>query len=288
MCIRDRDTTLMLSFADLLIYEDLEVGSKILVPVGFLFKYYKYLTKYLRLFIIKKYNEGVLNKNILTSATNLWTFAWKNLKIQTDRLDETSPTNIEFKKLLNEFHQNLFINKSMVKDYPELKDAIDEYDNMVFYINSSRALFKHIDDKSGYSGTTIESLTIQMADKELSKHTHSLRSLRSSEAQSLPQPPLILPPPPQLATKTHSSNPSTSHITHSTTQSTTSAIHNGGAHLQHRLSQIPLYDKYNYEDSELDNPTQGTKISKQFILNKLDNLLRNEIYTMQTLTKSIQ
>ena len=36
------DTTLMLSYADLLAYEDLSTNSTVLVPVGFLFKYYKY------------------------------------------------------------------------------------------------------------------------------------------------------------------------------------------------------------------------------------------------------
>jgi hypothetical protein len=59
------DTALMLSYADLLAYENLETSCKVLVPVGFIFKYYKYLTKYLRLFVIKKYANNTLSENFL-------------------------------------------------------------------------------------------------------------------------------------------------------------------------------------------------------------------------------
>lgn len=166
------DTTLMLSYADLLAYEDLSSGINILVPVGFLFKYYKYLTKYLRLFVIKKYYEGTLNSTFLNSATNLWNYIWKKLKINTSLISETDEINIAYKKILNEFHQNLFINKTLLNEYPELKEPIDEYSILVYYINSSRALFKKVDEKSGHIGESLESITIQMADQELSKHSN--------------------------------------------------------------------------------------------------------------------
>ena len=165
------DTTLMLSYADLLAYEDLSTNSIVLVPVGFLFKYYKYLTKYLRLFVVKKYYEGTLNGTFLNAAKNLMTYIWKNLKINTSLISETDEINIAYKKILNEFHQNLFINKKLLNEYPELKDPIDEYSIMVYYINNSRALFKKVDEKSGHAGETLESITIQMADQELSKHS---------------------------------------------------------------------------------------------------------------------
>lgn len=165
------DTTLMLSYADLLAYEDLSTNSTVLVPVGFLFKYYKYLTKYLRLFVVKKYYEGTLNGTFLNAAKNLWTYIWKTLKINTSLISETDEINIVYKKILNEFHQNLFINKKLLNEYPELKDPIDEYSIMVYYINNSRALFKKVDEKSGHVGESFESITIQMADQELSKHS---------------------------------------------------------------------------------------------------------------------
>jgi hypothetical protein len=161
----------MLSYADLLAYEDLTTNSTVLVPVGFLFKYYKYLTKYLRLFVVKKYYEGTLNGTFLNAAKNLWTYIWKTLKINTSLISETDEINIVYKKILNEFHQNLFINKKLLNEYPELKEPIDEYSIMVYYINNSRALFKKVDGKSGHVGESLESITIQMADQELSKHS---------------------------------------------------------------------------------------------------------------------
>ena len=149
------DTTLMLSYADLIAYEDLTTDSNILVPVGFLFKYYKYLTKFLRLFVVKKYYEGTLNDKFLNAAKTLWTYVWKNLKINTT-LIEKDEKNISYKKILNEFHQNLFINKTLLNNYPELNEPIEEYSIMVYYINNSRALFKKVDDKSGHTGESLE------------------------------------------------------------------------------------------------------------------------------------
>jgi hypothetical protein len=168
------DTTLMLSYAELLAYEKLENNGKVLVPVGFLYKYYKYLIKYVRLFVIKKYNNGTLNDKFLNSAKKLWTYSLDNLKNTTSQISETDELNISYKKLLNNFHQNLFINKTLLTDYPELKEAIDEYSMIVYYINHSRALFKEIDSKSKNMGESIESITIQMAEQELSKSTSKM------------------------------------------------------------------------------------------------------------------
>lgn len=171
------DTALMLSYADYLAYEDLDNSKKskstdIFVPVGYLFKYYKYLTKYLRLFIIKKYYEGTLNGKFQNDATKLWQYVMKNLNINTS-LIENDPINISFKKILNKFHQNLFVNQSLITEYPLLQEVVDTYATTVFYINSSRALFKNIDNTSGHSGKTLESITIQLADKALLQSTHT-------------------------------------------------------------------------------------------------------------------
>jgi hypothetical protein len=160
------DTVIMLSYADLLEYEKIDIDGKVLVPISFLFKYYKYLIKYLRLYIIKKYYERKLNNNLLNSARELWTYALTNLK-QNTSIIETEDINIAYKKMLNEFHQNLFINKSLLTKYPDLKDAVNEYSIMVYFINSSRALFKDLDAKSKHTGETLASITIQMADKKL-------------------------------------------------------------------------------------------------------------------------
>lgn len=178
------DTVLMLSYADLLYYENLELNGKVLVPVGFLFKYYKYLTKYIRLYVIKKYYENKLNTDFLNAAKKLWLYSWNNLKVITSPLGETNDINIAYKKLLNEFHQNLFINKSLLNEYPELKEAIDDYTTIAYYINTSRALFKEIDSKSKHTGETIESITIQMAEHELSKSISKIHNGGVRKAQS--------------------------------------------------------------------------------------------------------
>jgi hypothetical protein len=227
------DTTLMLSYADLLAYEDLTTGNNLLVPVGFLFKYYKYLTKYLRLFVIKKYYDGTLTDTFLNAAKNLWTYIWKNLKINTT-LIETDEINISYKKILNDFHQNLFINKTLLNEYPELKEPIEEYSIMVYYINNSRALFKKVDEKSGHVGESLESITIQMADQELSKY-----SKIQDGGQKIGK---------------------------------SRKLERGKLH-----KRLLMYNNYDYEDIELDNPEKGIKMNKNIIMSKIDNLLHREI-----------
>ena len=243
------DTTLMLSYADLLAYEDLSTNSTVLVPVGFLFKYYKYLTKYLRLFVVKKYYEGTLNGIFLNAAKNLTTYIWKTLKINTSLISETDEINIAYKKILNEFHQNLFINKKLLNEYPELKDPIDEYSIMIYYINNSRALFKKVDEKSGNVGESLESITIQMADQELSKHS-GVQDGGQDGGQNGGQ----------------------------------DGGQDGGKYSGKRLQ---LHSNYKYEDIELDNPEKGLKINKKLIISKIDNLLHSEINMLSEMENSI-
>lgn len=232
------DTTLMLSYADLLAYEKLETTGKVLVPVGFLFKYYKYLTKYLRLFVIKKYANGTLNDNFLNQSKQLWTYVMTNLKINTSQVSETDEINISYKKILNEFHQNLFINQSLLNNYPDLKESINEYSNMVYYINNSRALFKDLDSKSKHVGETLESITIQMAEHELSK---------------------------------------------------SSSKHFGGSNIYSggNVKRFTLQSATNYDDLELDNLEKNQKITKQIIISKVNNLIHDEITTLNITSKYI-
>ena len=190
------DTTLMLSYADLLAYENLPGVNDItdndskhskhskhsnLVPMRLLYKYYKYVIKYLRLFIIKKYYEGKLTGKFQSDANRLSSYVWQHFNIQTSIKSETEKVNIEYKILVHNFHQNLFINKTLLKEYPELIELVNEYTIMTYYINKSRSLFKALDDKSGHSGETLESLTIQMADQELSKRSDEISKLTSHQ-----------------------------------------------------------------------------------------------------------
>jgi hypothetical protein len=160
------DTIYMLSFADILLIEDLEKeDSEILVLVGYLYKYYKYLIKYLRLFVIKKYYNGTLKKAFQESAKKLWLYAGTNLKRNTSPLSEREPINIQFKKILKNFHVALFYRKSLLRFYPELDEVITTYHKFIEHINSSRILFKQLDDTSEKKGQTIESITIQHAEQ---------------------------------------------------------------------------------------------------------------------------
>jgi hypothetical protein len=161
------DTVYMLSFADILLIEDLEANpdSEVLVLVGYLYKYYKYLIKYLRLFVMKKYYNGTLRKPFQESAKKLWLYASTNLKRNTSPLSEREPINIQFKKILKNFHVALFHRKSLLRFYPELEEVITAYHKFIEHINASRLLFKQLDDNSEKKGQTIESITIQQADQ---------------------------------------------------------------------------------------------------------------------------
>jgi hypothetical protein len=120
---------------------------------------------------MKKYYNGTLKKAFQESAKKLWLYAGTNLKRNTSPLSEREPINIQFKKILKNFHVALFHRKSLLRFYPELEEVITEYHKLVEYINSSRVLFKQLDDNSQSKGQTIESITIQQADQTShSKH----------------------------------------------------------------------------------------------------------------------
>lgn len=249
------DIALMLSYAELLAYEQDNKDGKILIPIAFIFKYYKYLIKFIRLFVIKKYNNNTLTDKFLDTAKRLWTYALTNLQIIKSPSNDTDELTLTYKKILNDFHQNLFINKSLLNDYPELTPIIEEYNSIVYYINNSRALFKEIDSKSKHTGETLESIVIQMADHELSKSKSRMESLIHNGGYS----------------KTLSSSASSHSMLSSISKS---------------KKKLTLYSDDNYNDFELDNP-ENKKITKKIIVNKIDKLLKDEITTMNTIKKHL-
>jgi hypothetical protein len=173
------DTVLMLSFANYLEYENLESDNpsdyKILISIAYLFKYWKYLIKFLRLIVIKKILSKTLTPQFESQYKHLETYINKNLTGKTNsKLPETDNVNISFKRIINNFHQDFFINRSLLqKDYSELYEIADEFEKLAYYVNCSRALFKELDDSNNNKDKTIDSITIQFASKELSKSSYS-------------------------------------------------------------------------------------------------------------------
>ena len=53
----------MLQYAEFINTERYDETINIIVPIGALFKYYKYLTKYLKLYIVMKYSNKPLDKH---------------------------------------------------------------------------------------------------------------------------------------------------------------------------------------------------------------------------------
>lgn len=247
------DTVIMLSYADLLVYEKLESGGEILVPAGFIFKYYKYLAKFIRLLVIKKFNSGKLQGSFFESAKALWQYALTDVRRKAAQLkanlDEYDKINITYKTFLNEFHQNLFHNRTMlIKQYPNLLEIAEEYERIVFFINRSRHLFRELNEIS--HNDTIESVAIQFAEKEMSK-SKSLSSLLSSNPSSIVSKSLSI-----------------------------GGSHKGGSSHKKSLSlsrSITLTNNnHSYNDIELDNP-QDNKPQQIELGTKIRKLIKNEI-----------
>lgn len=154
------DTVLMLSYAEVLFHEKidiikdniskgLDISHLILVKIGCLFKYYKYLIKYLRLHIIRKFYNNTLNKDFVESVKKLIRYTNIYLKRETSMV-ESDVKNIEFREIIKTFHKNFFINKTLCMDeYKDLIEVVEYYDNVVKYLNKSRALFIELEKESG-------------------------------------------------------------------------------------------------------------------------------------------
>jgi hypothetical protein len=175
------DTVIMLSYADLLVYENLDNGGQVLVPAAFIFKFYKYLVKYVRLIVLRKFYENTLNKKFLDAAKSLWQYALNDLRKHSSTLrfglDERDPIVLTYKNYLNEFHQNLFHNRSFLSNnFPILMEIADEYQQLVFFVNKSRNLFRELNESTETQATSIENIVIQYAEQELSKYSNSSKS----------------------------------------------------------------------------------------------------------------
>ena len=135
------DLVLMLHYAEFINLEN----SNIDVPISSLFKYLKYLKKYLYLHIIIRFHNKTLTKEYNITTSKLLNFINNKLiKKIPDREPEYSIKNIEYKKIINEFHQNFFINQSMFPEFKVLKDVVNDYNYIKEYINISRFLFKDL------------------------------------------------------------------------------------------------------------------------------------------------
>ena len=138
------DLILMLQYAEFIndeVYDGAHnARTKIIVPISSLFKYIKYLTKYLKLYIIIKYYNKTLNKEY-TNATIKFIQNINKINTTTTIEPENADINIQYKKSINKLHQNFFIKQTMFPEYIVLKEVVDEYNYIKQYINKSRFLF---------------------------------------------------------------------------------------------------------------------------------------------------
>jgi len=264
------DIIYMLYFAELLDFEDLTKGI-VLVPIESLYKYYKYLIKYIRIHIIRKFFNGTLanNKMFIDTARKLIRYTETNLKKATSQLGETLPINILYKNIISEFHQAFFIKKTMFPEYEALSELVKDYNTTVYFINRSCSLFKKLDDEDEKSGETIESISIQVADKQIADK--------------------------QISNKQNVDNILKSKI-----------IMSGGIlnekQKQNQFSKnskIILHDNYSFDDIELDNLNNNinkiksktykmTPSENKIIIDKLHKMLNNEIQFLGKLSHSIK
>ena len=244
------DIIYMLKFAELIEIEDLPNGI-VLVPVESLFKYYKYIIKFIRLHIIKRFFNGTLtnNKIFIDTSRKLIRYAENNLHKSTSQLGETLPLNILYKKIISDFHQAFFIKKTMFPEYDALIDLVNDYNTSVHYINRSCALFKKLDDEDKHSGESIESISIQNADKQVKDDIKDKIIMNGGKIEKVS-----------------------------------------------KKSKIILHNDYSFEDIELDNKdinlkidkTKTTSLKNNFIIEKIQKMLKNEIQFLGKLSNSIK
>lgn len=144
------DITLMLSYANLLINENISSGN-VLVPIGSIYKYYKYMIKFIKLHIVKKYYNGSLSIKFINPAKKLMRYVKETIDKKTEQIPENLPINIEYKKILNTFHQDFFINKSLLHNYVELNEIVDTYNKYNNYITNSKNKFNEEEGQKGGS-----------------------------------------------------------------------------------------------------------------------------------------
>jgi len=136
------DLILMLQYAEFINDENYETNN-IIVPISSLFKYIKYFTKFLKLYIIIKFYNKTLNKDYMNITIKLIKYI-NRLYNKTLIEPEISPINVAYKKLINKLHQDFFIKKTMFPEYELLREVVDDYNTIKNYINKSRFLFKDL------------------------------------------------------------------------------------------------------------------------------------------------
>ena len=254
------DIIYMLRFAELLENEDI-LNGVIIVPVGSIFKYYKYMIKYIRTYIIKKFFNGTLanNKIFIDAYRKLIRYVENNLNKETNSIDESLPINIICKNIISNFHQAFFIKQTMFPEFEALRDIVNDYNNTVKFINRSCALFKKLDDNQDESGKTLDSISIQFGDNkfkdEMSKNEMSKNEMSKSKNNM-----------------------------------------NGGNTQNNKKMKFILHDNYSFEDIELDNnkniinsKTHKTSLNEnKIIIDKVHKMLKNEIHFLGKLSYSIK
>lgn len=264
------DNVIMLSYSDLLAYEQLEDNSgQILVPAGFIFKYYKYLVKYIRLILLRKFYANTLDKSFVDEAKALWQYAQYDIRKKAGNvrlgLDERDPIVITYKNYLNEFHQNLFHNKTfLLTNYPSLIEIADEYQRLVFFVNKSRNLFRTLNESTKTNATSIDNIIIKFAEQELSKYSNSSHLSKSSslsKTQSKPQ------------TKSISGG-----SIYNTFNKKTSKT---------RKTSKTLILSANNDNIDEGNEVGNEEINNVDIISKIDKLLKEEVKMYSSIPKSI-
>ena len=136
----------------------------------------------------------------------------------------------------------------MFPEYDPLIDLVNDYKSTVYFINRSCALFKKLDDEDKHSGESIESISIQNAVKQVKDDI-----------------------------------------------SRGNIIAEGGS--ISKKSEIILHDNYSFEDIELDNnkdinlntvKTKSSLSKTNFIIEKIQKMLKNEIQFLGKLSNSIR
>ena len=251
------DIIYMLRFAELLENEDI-LNGVIVVPVGSIYKYYKYMIKFIRTYIIKKFFNGTLinNKNFIDSSRKLIRYIENNLNKETKTENEALPINIICKNIISNFHQEFFIKQTMFPEYEVLRDLVNDYNNTVKFINKSCALFKKLDEKHNQSGKpieTIDSISILYADNKINENINNMDDGNMAGGGKIDR-------------------------------------------KNNKKTKIILHDNYSFEDFELDNNKENTKtkthksiiMENKIIIDKLHKMLKNEIQFLSKLSQTIK
>lgn len=256
------DSVLMLSYAELLLHEKLELyiteknaasinlDKLILVKIGCIFKYYKYLIKFIRLHIIRKFYDNTLvnNKDFIETAKKLIRYTNTYLKRETTMI-ETDVKNIEYRAIIKNFHKSFFIDGDLMRnEFKQLEEIVHDYRHTVEYLNKSRFLFKDLDKDSDLD--SMDSIMILLADKDSQKQIHIDGG--GCDYNSY-----------WGGSKTNKQ------------------------YKKHHRKPIILHSNYNYDDIQLDNDSKHLENNKAVILDKIDKITRNELKMLNLISKAI-